>query len=264
VPHLYGHFDESGKYEQHPIVSLSGLVGDFVHWQSFTAEWLRLLRDCGLPVLHATEILNPATPFGNLGSIGTHAARSAQIEPFIKSVVEKLNGVAIAVAVDAEAYSRVQELHREFTKDPHYFAFFMVVNNLLTHISIPRKLTVGLIFDDDQEKAMRSYRLLKRLKQQIPEVRSRVTSVCFSDDRDAPQVQAADLFTQLSRLEAMRIFAGVSYPYESLFHAFGAVMPTGEHLCMDARFFSEEVLRTFAATGKIREIVLARRVKLPH
>ena len=165
---------------------------------------------------------------------------------------------------DAEAYSRVQELHREFTKDPHYFAFFMVVNNLLTHISIPRKLTVGLIFDDDQEKAMRSYRLLKRLKQQIPEVRSRVTSICFSDDRDAPQVQAADLFTHLSRLEAMRIFAGVSYPYESLFHAFGAVMPTGEHLCMDARFFSEEVLRTFAATGKIREIVLARRVKLPH
>jgi hypothetical protein len=68
MPHLYGHFDESGKFGQHPIVSLSGLVGDFVRWQAFTAEWLRLLRECGLPVLHATEILSPATPFGTLGS----------------------------------------------------------------------------------------------------------------------------------------------------------------------------------------------------
>jgi hypothetical protein len=77
-------------------------------------------------------------------------------------------------------------------------------------------------------------------------------------------VQAADLFAHLSRLEAMKIFAGVPYPYESLFRAFGAVMPTGEHLCMDARFFSEEVLRAFAKTGKIGEIVFAKRIKLPH
>ena len=108
-------------------MSLSGLVGDFVRWQVFTAEWMRLLSECGLSVLHATEILSPAAPFGKLGSAGTHEDRTVQVEPFIKSVVWKLNGVAIAVALDVEAYSRVQELHRDFTKDPHYFAFFMVV-----------------------------------------------------------------------------------------------------------------------------------------
>jgi Protein of unknown function (DUF3800) len=261
---LYGHFDESGKYGQHPIVSLSGLVGDFVRWQALTADWTRLLREYELPVLHATEILSPATRFGKLGSAATHEERTAQVEPFIKSVVHKLNGVAIAVAVDVDAYSRVRELHRDFTRDPHYFAFFMVVNNLLTHCSIPRRHTVGLIFDDEQEKALRSYRLLKRMKRQIPEVTSRVTSICFSDDRDAPQVQAADLFACLSRLEAMKIFADAPYPYESLFRAFGAVMPTGEHLCMDARFFSAETLRTFAQTGKAGEIVFARRINLPR
>jgi hypothetical protein len=82
--------------------------------------------------------------------------------------VHKLNGIAIAFALDVDAYSRVQELHRDFTRDPHYFAFFMVVNNLLTHCSIPGRNTVGLIFDDEQEKAMRSYRPLKRVKRQIP------------------------------------------------------------------------------------------------
>ena len=129
-----------------------------------------------------------------------------------------LNGVAIAVAVDVEAYSRVQELHRDFTKTPAW--------SRSRTARFHEDTTVGLIFDDEQAKgrALLSTAKAAKVGQFLG---CRATSICFSDDRDAPQVQAADLFACLSRLEAMKIFADAPYPYEALFRAFGAVMPTG-------------------------------------
>ena len=74
----------------------------------------------------------------------------------------------------------------------------------------------------------------------------------------------ADLFAYLSRLEAMKVFASRPYSYESLFRAFGEVMPDGKHLCMEARFFSGHALKEYARGVTTEEFVFARRVKLPR
>lgn len=262
MAHIFAFFDESGKYKQHPIVSVSGLVGKYTDWIAMGNAWYQLLREYQIPCLHAVRALRIREQFGKTGCAATPDERAAHILPFISSVIENLNGLALAVTVDVKAYGKVEALHKEFTPDPHYFAFFMAINNLLTFFSIPQRATIGLTFDDEQEKAMRCYQLLKKLKLRIPEVKDRITSICFSDDRDAPAIQAADLFAYLSRLEAMRIFANIECHYSSLFHAFGNRMPTGKHLCMNAQFFDEDRLREFVK-GEMRQIVFAYRARLP-
>lgn len=261
MAHLFGYFDESGKHTQQRIISLSGLVGDYRRWVSMAEAWIQLLRDIELPHLHAADALRISFPFGSTGKAATYEERAMHVRPFIKSVVENLNGIAIAVSVDVEAYKKATELHREFSEDPHYFAFCLVVARILSFFSIPKALSVGLIFDDDEQTAIRCYQLLRKMKFEIPEAK-RITSICFSDDKDSPQVQAADLFAYLSRLEATKIFANEPYDYESLFRAFGERMPDGRHLCMHAEFLGEPHLRTFMK--KHASAIFSLRVRLPR
>jgi hypothetical protein len=260
LAHLFAHFDESGKYKEHPIVAFSGFVDGMERWGTFGGKWVQLLRSCQLKDFHAVRALRYSRPYGNLPK-GTSQERTSQILPFIKEIVQGIS-LGIAVAVDVREYRKVKELHRLYGPDPHYFAFAVAINIILRHFEIPREYTVGLICDDDQEKAIRCYKLLKKLKLNIPEVAKRVTSICFSDDRDTPQVQAADLFAYLSQSEAQRIFAGREYPYQSLFQSFFNVLPSGEYMSLEARFFSENDLRVHVEQ-RTDAIIFGRRVRLP-
>jgi Protein of unknown function (DUF3800) len=260
LAYLFAFFDESGKYKDHPIVSFSGLVEGADRWQLFTDKWVQLLRAYEIPRIHAVKALRHSQPFGNMKK-GTAKERSEKVIPFINEIANL--SLAIAVSVDVHAHAKVKELHKQYTPDPHYFAFYMAINLILTHFSIPKPFTIGLICHDEQQKAIRCYELLKNLKREVPEAR-RVTSICFSDDRDSPQLQASDLFAYLSRLEAQRIFAGRPYPYESLFNLLGQVMPSGGHLCMRATYFSEDSLRKVAAEQIIGRIVFGKPQSSPQ
>jgi Protein of unknown function (DUF3800) len=261
LAYLYAYCDESGKYKEHPIVTFSGLVDGMERWRAFTNRWVALLRLYEIPTLHAVRALRYSQPLGKFGKCGTAEERASQIAPFINEIVSGL-ALAISVSVDVRAYEKTKAIHELYGDDPHYFACFMAISNMLTFFAIPKPYTIGLICDDEEQKAMRCYQLLNKLKRNIPEVRQRITSICFSDDRGAPQVQTADLFAYLSRLEAQRIFAERPYPYQSLFQSFGRVSPTGQHLCMNAQFFSESALKAHVE-GSRETIVFASRVKLP-
>lgn len=260
MAHLYGYFDESGKHADSRVVSFGGFIDGFDKWRAFTGRWVQLLREHQISEFRAAKALRHSQPFGNFPKC-TAEERAAQIEPFIREIAGGLS-LAVSIAVDVRAYRRVKELHREFSTDPHYFAFFCMLSLILQYFGIPKAHTIGLIFDDEQRTAVRCYRLLSKLKARIPEVRQLITSICFSDDKDTPQVQAADLFAYLSRAEAARIFTDKPHPYQSLFTSFGQVMANGQHLCMHAQFFSEDALRAFVKEQKCT-IVFAHRVRLP-
>jgi hypothetical protein len=261
MAHLFAHFDESGKYKDCSIVSFAGLVDGWVRWRAFGEKWTQLLREYQVRDFRAVEALQHSQPFGNRPK-GTAEERAGQVAPFIREIVRGVS-LAVAVSVDVSAYAKVQELHRECGEDPHYFAFYMTLSLILQFFAIPKEYTLGLVFDDDEETAMRCYQLLKKLKRNIPEVKERVTSVCFSDDTGTPQIQAADLFAYLSRREAQQIFANKPYPYKNLFNSFGDVLPDGTHMCLHAQFYSEEALRAVVNESNCT-IVFAKRVRLPR
>jgi superfamily I DNA and RNA helicase len=81
-------------------------------------------------------------------------------------------------------------------------------------------LKISLILDDEEEKSIECYRLLKKLKRSLPDAKERIVSMCFSDDRAIAALQASDLFAYFTRAEARRRFFGRDYAYKNLFPEF--------------------------------------------
>lgn len=245
MAYLYAYFDESGHYQEHPYVIFAGLVDGLEKWMEFQNKWMPLLRESKVKELHAVKALRYSHPCGAMKA-GTPEDRARDVLPFVRMITDNL-ALGVSVAVDVKAYEKApQRIRRKYGPDPHYFAFDVGVRHILTHWEIPKPYTVGLICDDQEQKAMRCYSLLKKLKLRYPEAKKRITSICFSDDWAYSQLQAADLFANVSRLEAQRRFGGKDYPYRELHEAFQYVNPiTGAHLHFAGGFYGDVELNTF-------------------
>jgi hypothetical protein len=163
LAHLYAYFDESGKQEDHPVVVFSGFVDGFEAWRTFGNEWLRLLRHYRLTEFHAAKALRHSQPYGAMKR-GEPEDRAKDVLPFIRAITKHL-GFGVVKALDVDAYKNADSLiHQTYGSDPHYYAFYMAIVEILRHFEIPREYIVGLILDDDEKKAIECYRLLKKLK----------------------------------------------------------------------------------------------------
>ena len=213
---LYAYFDESGTERQHQIVSFSGLVDSFKSWLAFGDEWARLLREYKLSEFHAGEALRHSQPYGTMKA-GTADERSRDVLPFVRLICEHVElGIVSAVKVVSDYKAAHPRLRQSFGTDPVYFAFHHAIFGILNHWGSMQQYDVGLILDDEEAKAIECYRLLKKMKLANPEVRKRVTSICFTDDKTSVQDQAADLFCYLSRIDNEQAFLGKRHPFDAL------------------------------------------------
>jgi hypothetical protein len=209
VAHIYAYFDESGKKDDHRVVVFAGFAAPAQTVHEFQNRWNGLLREYGIEEFTAKKMLRYSEPCGKMTRFDPEA-RGREVTRFIREITEGLE-LGILSAVDVNAFDSLLDFHPHFGGDPHYLAFYAVIMQMLQHYVIPRKLNIGLICDDEEEKAIACYRLLKRMKSQIPEIRERVVSICFSDSRQYPILQAADLFAYIIRLEAQKRFFGKEY-----------------------------------------------------
>lgn len=212
---LYAYFDESGTAQEHEIVSFSGLVDNFKNWLAFGDEWARLLREYNLSEFHARPALRHSQPYGTMKP-GTAEERSKDVLPFVTLICERIE-LGIVSAVKVSDYRAAHpRLHQSFGTDPIYFAFHHAVMGILNHWGSMPQYEVGLILDDEEAKAVECYRLLKKMKLANSEVRRRVTSICFTDDKTSVQDQSADLFCYLSRIDNESGFLGKRHPFDAL------------------------------------------------
>jgi hypothetical protein len=235
LAHLYVYLDESGKKGEHPIVSFSGLVSTFDQWRAFQTQWDHWLGHYQIPHFHAVEAVRFSRPYGTMEP-GTPADRIRDILPFIGAITEGI-AMGVAVAVDVRAYESIGgSLYRRYGQDPHYFAFYNAVAAVLDHYEVPVEATISLICDDDEQTAIRCYRLLKKMKRQYVDIVKRIPSICFNDDKSGGQTQAADLFAYVTRLEAQRKYLGKDYRWHPLFEAFQSGTPQ-RHLHFAGGFY---------------------------
>lgn len=245
MAHFYGYCDESGKFKDHAMVVFNGLVNNFKMWTAFGEEWMRLLRHYGLSDFHAFKALKHHEQYGTMKP-GTAEDRANDVMPFVRAIVERVEfGVVAAVDVKAYMLASLQLLRQKIADDPHYFAFYAAVSAILKHWTVPPNYLVGLILDDDEDKAIPVYQFLRRMKRANDEVRKRVTSICFSNDKSSPAVQAADLFSYLTRRDAQRIFLGIPHPYAALCDAFQKPVSGKEILEIGGGIFQEEQLKDY-------------------
>lgn len=164
VANLYAYCDESGKQEEHQIVVFNGLVDAFDPWRKFGDRWAKLLTDYELTEFHAKEALRHSYPYGLMPS-GTADERAKHVQPFLREIIQGVQFGVIA-AVDVKAYKETQyQLIREkFGADPHYFAFYLAVSEILRHWGISKNATIGLCLDDDEAKAIPCYQFYRKMR----------------------------------------------------------------------------------------------------
>lgn len=248
MPHLYAYCDESGKHHEHRIVVFNALVSSFQKWERFSRLWALLLARYGLNEFHATAALEYSRPYGSMKP-GTADMRAQDVLPFVRLIVESIDlGVVAAIDVAAYKLPKLHAMRLNISDDPHYFAFYVAISEIMRYRRVLPDHSVGLILDDDEEKAVPVYKFLSRMRKANEEAHRRITSICFMDDRSSPQVQAADLFTYLLRIDAQRRFLGKEHRYPTLCEAFEKPMTGKECLEIVGGFYSEPQLMAYMET----------------
>jgi hypothetical protein len=183
---------------------------------------------------------------------GDAQKRIEDILPFVRAIRDELE-LAVIFAVDVNAYKTAPSIVREAFGDKlDYFAFYETIVRILKHFALPKNYEVALVHDENDEQSVRFYQMLRKMKLEIPEVKERITSICFCNDVAHPALQAADLIACVSRKEADRRFFGKDYEFKALFDEFESVAPNGKHLNFVGGFFGEESLARLAEDVKAR------------
>jgi hypothetical protein len=209
MAYFTGYFDESGKFQQHEIVSFCGFLDS--NWADFEDNWNYLLRKHRIPYLHLSKRVLKAT---------TKELRMyGEFIQTIKRYVEH----GFAYAVDVTAFNSLHRAIKRFAKDdPHYWAFHGVLRDVIKYASALPNPSVAVVCDDEPSKACQCYTMFDRMRQDVkqPENRRVLKSIAFADDEFYPQLQAADLFSWVSRAEAMYRFRKATFPLRDLYREF--------------------------------------------
>lgn len=228
-------FDESGKFQDHEVVSFCGFVDTKQAFSEFERNWRYWLRKRGLDYLHFKEVdryiepLSPREP-----ALGLKARHNA-IAPFVRTLRYKLR-LAVGISIDVAGFGKAPPKIREgLGSDPHYLAFVKSILVMLNHSSI-REYSITLICDDDKEKAAIAAHFLETMKTKDDRVKR--IEICFRDDQEFPGLQAADLLAYLSRRESCKRFLGKPYAFDRLYGDLRTV-ESGQRLRFRGGFWGE-------------------------
>lgn len=204
-------FDESGKFNDHKIVSFGGVAAYNEHFVPFAEEWGRLLHRNGLKGFSAKAVLNHRRPLSQKNRRVGIKERIEDLAPFISCIRGHLQ-VITAVTIDVRAFKKLpSHFFQTFGNDPVFVAFARAMLEVVGFTPAHDKII--FVCDDEEEKALPFYKLYRRVKKVWPEARDKLVAISFADDKYLFALQAADLVAALMRLEAGRRLARVRYDY---------------------------------------------------
>lgn len=198
--------DESGKVHSSDYTSFCAFMGLDQQWQKLLAGWRALRLELQVPAIHVSAILHPTEKNGWMAVKDRwkdeYVQKCDEMLDRFASVIFDSEVVALGAVVDAKSFRDMSlpELKKDTYNDPHYLAFSVVVMRALALITwADKEGTLGLLVDDDEEKAFHCYQLLNSLKLHSPEVKDRVSGICFVSDHIYPGIQGADMFAHEAR-----------------------------------------------------------------
>lgn len=215
---FHSFIDESGKFQDHRVVSMCGVVSPDASLVRFNDAWGALLRHYELPFLHMKKALRPNVALSKLIRKQTIAERIEVLKPFADCIAENLE-LGIALAFDVAGFSKWNPAAKKRiggTDDPAYLAFMRTML-LLQEYAGKVDDRVTLTCDDDQGTAWNFYQLYRRIKIVSNDCREKFVALTFADDKHYAALQAADMLGSLVRLEAYRQFDQRYYDYVPLF-----------------------------------------------
>jgi len=212
MAHVHMFCDESGKIQNSDFISFCAFLGNNDQWQKFLQGWRALRLALEVPPIHVSAILHPTEKNGWLQVKDRwgvdYANKCEQMFDDFASVIEETRVVCAGAVLDALSFRNMSlpllkaELKEE---DPHYFAFEVTVLTSLEKVLwTDAEGVLGIMVDDDEEKAIQCYRLLRLLKSHNVKAKERIGGICFASDALYPGIQAADMLAH----EARRLMTG--------------------------------------------------------
>ena len=211
MAHVHMFCDESGKGHSSDFVTFCGYLGNNDQWQSFASKWSALRVALRVPPIHMGAILH-ADEHPQWSVVKKRwgdewdARREDMLKRFSQLIYdEKL--LCVGAIVDCHAFktAAIPKLRAKLDNDPHYLAFQWTITTSIRNVEWgDSDALLGLLIDDDYDKAVHCYGLLHALKKDLPEVKKRISGICFCNDEKYPGIQAADIIAHESR----RLFTG--------------------------------------------------------
>jgi hypothetical protein len=221
---LHGYFDESGKVDK-PVVAFCGFIATASKIQPFEDDWNSILRGYEMGALHMSKAFNANLPLSPKIRKQSFAERIETLKPFA-DCIRKHFEYGVAIAVDVAAYQGLSKNSRNSlggSENPHYLAFMQGIAALLHHVR--EDDCVSFICDDDAETAWNCYQFYRRIRKISEDARKHFISISFAEDDSFPALQAADLLSSLTRMEARYLFFKTPYDYKELFNYLTAPQP---------------------------------------
>lgn len=263
---LHAAFDESGKFVDHDVTSLCGWVSPLQSWDRFAIQWQAALDRVGINELHTAEFVSLHGQYAHLRTIWGKEKEekiSNALTEFV-NVIRSAAGKGLGATIDAKHYRSMRDDFKKAiheSRDPHYIAFqevlqqsVAVVERYAKETGLGRNVKVGLIFDQDEGQSVECLKLLNKIKKRYPEIRERVSGICFCDRRNYQPLQAADFIAYETKKEMERRNQRPKEPVSKWFTLLSSKNPENvPDGLFNARIFDAEVLDELAVEVKKRK-----------
>lgn len=208
-------FDESGKHNDHKVVSFGGVCSFNKEIADFSRDWGHLLHTNGLRELSAKNVFNPNVPLSSKNTDTGLDKRIRDLIPFVECIRKNIQ-VITGTAIDVRAYKKLPSHYFQvFGDDPVYTSFLRSLLRILEFT--PDQERVVIVCDDEEKTALPFYKLYRRVRKVWPKAKTQLVALSFADDRYLYGLQAADLIASIIRLEVRRKLVRLPYVYQPLF-----------------------------------------------
>ncbi len=211
--------DESGKYQNDPLIAFSGVSATPERLSAFDAQWRALLRSYELPALHMAQVSRLSEPDqGYRFRKGqTIEERTELLFPFADCINKYLE----TGFIQAWSVKGFQHLSRNAMRalggspDPYFLAFVRGLTEIVAKLSEDDRISV--ICDDDDYTAWDCYCHYRSVGKVEPEVAKKAVAISFANDKHFPALQAADMVAFLAKFEAAYRFERLPNIWRTLY-----------------------------------------------
>jgi len=198
MPTFHVAFDESGKMGDSDHVIFAGFMASPSSWEALKADWQAVLRPRNIASFHAKE----AFTFGGAWTQFRDdiKTRDAVVMELVQVGCKYAEGASWADLSSKDWKAQSQQIRSQYPKnDLFYVAFERGLMSMLTSTFVQPNDQFTIICDDSDEYSVECLRSYRNLIKRMPNLRGRVSGICFLDDAMYPPLQFADLLAYCLR-----------------------------------------------------------------
>jgi hypothetical protein len=208
VAHFYIYGDESGKLGSSDCTSFCGYVGPAPEVERVSAEWNSARFAWQIPPLHMRCVMFPERDKSgewervrSAWGAGWEQRRTDMLKEFA-SILLQANLVCVGCVAEARHFDQMPDSKfKRDMEDPMFLSLYMLIMNSIDKVERVDRTgsPIGIVLDDDEEYAVKCYKLLNAMKKHYPKVKQRISAITFGDDHAYPALQMADFIAYEAR-----------------------------------------------------------------